>query len=201
MTFLLINKDTLLKMELSILKNLDGIDLCEFTGYPGREHYRLLACLSMGINNSVILDIGTHRGASARALAFNASNIVHSFDIVDNVVKENLGPGACPNITFHINDIFENINSYKDIVLGSSIIFLDIDPHDGYKEYEFYEWLKTNDYKGILLFDDINHFDGMRINLWNKISDEDKEDITYLGHWSGTGIIQFNRIFNFSPDT
>ena len=34
-------------------------------------------------------------------------------------------------------------------------------------------------------------------NLWSKIEDNDKQDITHLGHWSGTGVVQFKANFEF----
>ena len=71
---------------------------------------------------------------------------------------------------------------------------MDIDPHEGVLEYQFYLWLKSNSYKGVIIFDDIHYFEGMRNNLWDKIEDSEKEDITYLGHWSGTGFVKFNNI-------
>ena len=39
-----------------------------------KEHYHLLAYLSNMVNNSTIIDTGTHRGSSALALSYNQSN-------------------------------------------------------------------------------------------------------------------------------
>lgn len=85
----------------------------------------------------------------------------------------------------------EGREKWKDILLQSSFILLDIDPHDGVLEYEFYEWLCDNDYRGFMVCDDIWYFEGMRKNFWYKIPYEHKIDLTEEGHWSGTGIIRF----------
>jgi hypothetical protein len=86
--------------------------------------------------------------------------------------------------------------NWEQRLLASPLIFLDIDPHDGSMEFEFYNWLKDNNYKGILILDDIWYFKGMRDNLWTKISDI-KHDVTSLGHWSGTGIVDFSNSVEF----
>ena len=33
---------------------------------------------------------------------------------------------------------------------------IDIDPYKGIMEYEMHKWLRTNDYKEVILFDDIH---------------------------------------------
>ena len=44
-----------------------------------------------------------------------------------------------------------------------------------------------------MLCDDIHHFENMKNNFWNKVAAEDKLDVTKFGHWSGTGLIFFNK--------
>ena len=83
-------------------------------------------------------------------------------------------------------------SKWKDMLLNSSIIFLDIDPHEGTREYNFYLWLKENKYKGLLILDDIHYFKEMRDNVWHKIPSSEKCDATSVGHWSGTGFVTFN---------
>ena len=57
---------------------VDIVDKCdtEFYGSIGKEHYKLLSYLSTLFNNSIIIDIGTHRGSSALALSYNSTNII-----------------------------------------------------------------------------------------------------------------------------
>ncbi len=179
-----------------------SIDHNEFHCPSGKEHYKLLSHISTFFNNAIILDIGSHRGASATALSYNSSNKIYSFDIEDRIVEYQDSPKSIENINFHIMNIFENLEDpkWKNLILDSSLIFLDIDPHEGNLEYQFYLWLERNNYQGIIIFDDIHYFQGMKDNLWNKIDSSKREDITHLGHWSGTGIVQFNKKFSFEEN-
>ena len=160
-----------------------------FFGPPGKEHYQLLKNLGNVLDGVEIFDIGTWMGASALALAFNKNNIVHSFDLTHSFSLPQRS-----NIVYHLEDIVTDTPSreqWKDRILASPLIFLDIDPHIGTDEYAFYEWLRDNQYKGTLICDDIHHFEGMRTNFWNKIPTEFKTDLTSQGHWSGTGKVKF----------
>jgi len=171
--------------------DLSGCVLHEivFNRPPGYEHYPLLKKLSTELNGKEIFDIGTYMGASALALAFNLTNIVHSFDLVHEYPLPKRS-----NIVYHLANIVTDTPErelWKERILASPLIFLDIDPHTGKDEYIFYEWLRDNEYKGVLICDDIRHFEEMRTNFWSKIPDEFKTDLTSEGHWSGTGKIQF----------
>ena len=68
---------------------------------------------------------------------------------------------------------------------------MDVDPHNGKIEYEFYNYLKSINFKGLLICDDVWFFKEMRDNFWYKIPNEEKLDISKYGHWSGTGLINF----------
>lgn len=177
---------------------LDYIDKCDdFYGAPGKEHYRLMAYLSSLFNNSIILDIGTHNGYSAAALSYNETNIIHSFDIIDKNINVNIKNKN--NIKYYINNLFEinEFMNFKELILEAKIIFLDVDPHNGIMEKNFYDLLNSINYNGIVICDDIWYFKEMRDNFWYKIDDKYRYDITNLGHWSGTGIINFNDNYKF----
>jgi hypothetical protein len=165
----------------------------DFYGNCGNEHYRLLSYLSTLFNNSNIMDIGTHRGLSAFALSFNKSNTIHTFDILKKVSNNNILNRE--NIKFYINDLFnENeFNNFKELILSCPFIFLDVDLHNGVMEIDFFRLLKSINYNGFVICDDIWHFKDMRDKFWYKIDYEQRYDITRLGHWSGTGIINFNK--------
>ena len=135
----------------------------EFFGPCGQQHYRLLSHLSTLFDNQIIIDIGTHRGSSALALSYNDNNVVLSFDIVNKVDNDYIKQKH--NIKLMIDNVFENYETYQNLLLSSPLIVLDIDPHDGFIEYDFYEWLKEHDYQGLLLCDDIWHFEKMRNNF------------------------------------
>jgi len=157
----------------------------------GEQHYRLLTYFSLLYNNSIIFDIGTNSGSSAVALSYNSTNTVYSFDI-ENKIKNN-DIRKIKNISFIIANLWNEptMMFWKNKLLSSSVIFLDIDPHEGTMEYVFYKFLLANKYKGILICDDVWMFKGMRDNFWSKI-DGGKYDLTSVGHFSGTGIIDFS---------
>lgn len=145
----------------------------------GKEHYRLLVYISTLVCNEILFDIGTNKCMSALALSYNKSNKVKSYDLI-RLLPEN---PEIENIDYILGD------STKDTDLSKCpIIFLDVD-HDGLYEDVLYRHLKSIEWKGLLLLDDIHLNDAMK-KFWDNIS-EDKYDITKLGHWSGTGIVNF----------
>jgi hypothetical protein len=76
-----------------------------------------------------------------------------------------------------------------------------VDPHNGFMEMDFYNFLKKIDYQGFVICDDIWYFKEMRDNFWLKLEDKYKYDITNFGHFSGTGIFTFNPEIRFEkPD-
>lgn len=176
----------------SLLETCYGYELSEseFMAKAGKEHYKLLGYLSkQQTAGSEIFDIGTHCGASALALSLNPEITVHSFDIQH---KHRL---PCrKNIHFHLEDLLTDPairEKWSARILASPLIFMDIDPHEGTREYEFYQWLKANRYQGAMVCDDIWYFKEMRDNFWYKIPSEEKCDLTSMGHWSGTGVVRF----------
>jgi len=167
---------------------------CQFFNMDcGIEHYRLLTYLSHSFNDCHIFDIGTALGLSALALSYNDTNTIYSFDIKNCNVSDEIV--SHKNIKFILDDLWskEGRERWEDVLLSSKFIFLDIDPHEGLNEYEFYQYLKVKNYQGFIVFDDIHHFQGMRDNFWSKIPDYEKVDITDVGHWSGTGVISFQK--------
>jgi hypothetical protein len=161
----------------------------EYFEPAGRQHYRFLEEMAKTVSGAVLFDIGTHKGMSAFALSTNPANQVLSFDIV-----EKPGLPDRPNIAYYTDDLMtqDGRAKWKDALLAAPFIFLDIDPHEGTREYTFYTWLRDHDYKGFVIADDIWHFKDMRDNFWHKIPSEHKIDVTERGHWSGTGIVRFH---------
>jgi predicted O-methyltransferase YrrM len=154
----------------------------------GIEHYRLLEHFTSRVSHATIVDIGTYTGLSALALSTNPTNTVLSFDIE---VKPNLP--VRPNIQYLTDDLMTPAGrtKWKHTLLSAPFIFLDIDPHEGTREYEFYKWLRDNQYGGFVICDDIWYFAAMQDNFWSKIPDAHKLSATYAGHWSGTGLLRF----------
>jgi len=161
-----------------------------FKAEIGNEHYRLLSYLSTKYNNSTLLDIGTCYGHSALALSYNTSNKVLSFDLHDFKTNPNIISRS--NVEFRYENLLDTDvqNKWLQVIKDSPLIFFDIEPHEGILEYEFYLALKSINYQGIVIFDDIHHKEGMR-RFWDKVPNEDKCDVTSIGHYSGSGIVSF----------
>ena len=143
----------------------------------GINHYHLFANISKQINNNIIIDLGTYRGFSALAFSYNPTNIVYTYDVeIDYAGRhyteyQDSKIMTKMNINRKITNIFTNNISYddKDILLKSSIIFMDAGDHCG-KVYEEFliSFLKNNNYKGLVIWDDIYLNNDMR-TVWNSI--------------------------------
>lgn len=175
-----------------------GISKRYFRLEAGKEPYRLLYYLTNLFNDSKIIDLGTSNGASALALSANKTNQIYSFDIIDRcetsfLQNENSFEKApsFQNVDFIVTQDF---TKYIDLFLNSPFIYLDI-AHDGIWENILLDLLTKNNYKGIMVLDDIHAFPEMEI-LWNKLT-FNKVDITSYGHWSGTGLIDFSNKIEF----
>jgi predicted O-methyltransferase YrrM len=195
---MIITKEILNSVNIGSMKMIhmeSDVNWSEFCSEPGTEHYKFLAYLTTLFKGRDIFDIGTHRGASALALSYNSENTVYSFDISQKYRLPTL-----QNVNYVIEDLWnsECRSRWEERLLGSAFIFLDIDPHEGTREFEFYQWLKAKNYRGFLVLDDILHFQAMRDNLWLKIPGGEKIDATYMGHWSGTGIVEVSSCPNLS---
>ena len=176
-------REKLNAIDLSRLASLipDGEYRKYFLEDAGAEHYRLLEAYSYHYFNRTLLDVGTFKGCSALALSSNPSNRVVSFDITNEVTVE-----KPENVEFVVGDILQA--SYQPLILNSPFIILDTF-HDGIFEREFLAHLRAINWHGTLLLDDIYLNDEMRA-VWREIK-ESKEDLSRLGHWTGTGIVAF----------
>jgi hypothetical protein len=195
-----ITLEDLKTLDYDVYKNIVGDENeIDFFSSPGKEHYKLLSFFSTLFNNSNIIDIGTHLGHSSLALSYNKSNTIYTFDTVDKIRP---GIKNTENIKFCMDNLFDKniFNKWKDVILSCPFIFLDVNPHNGTMETEIIGYLKEINYDGFIICDDIWYFKEMRDNFWYKIEDKYRYDLTNLGHWSGTGIITFNKdiIFNKS---
>lgn len=179
---------------------LDGIDkemVDSFYGECGKEHFRFLAYLSSIFQNATIVNIHTNGGYEALALSYNESNTVYSFDTTNHITNPKLRERN--NIQWNTENICDPVvrEKWRNILLGAAFIFVDMEPHDGRAEYEFYEYLTEIGYKGFVVFDDIWYFKSMRNEFWYKIPETQRYDMTEVAHWSGCGIVSFNDQIRF----
>ncbi len=113
-------------------------------------YYYLLSYLSNLFEGKLFLDCGTQRGESAVALAHNKKNEVISYDLYDKLNYDLIENYS--NIQFKLMDVKEE---KLEIFRKATIIFLDIDPHDGIQEKYITDKLEEANFKGILIIDDI----------------------------------------------
>lgn len=152
----------------------------------GQEHYKLIAYIVKNYlrSDEYAVDIGTYMGLSALAMSKYICT-VYTYDIKDHIPDDKSSIKDLPEIIFKVKDCTFD----EEILLNSKLILLDID-HDGEEEERILDFLRCNDYKGIVILDDIHIFKPMK-DLWDNIP-EKKYDITDIGHWSGTGIVFFD---------
>lgn len=162
-----------------------------FLAPSGKEVYKLLASVSKQLDiGAVVSDIGTFIGSSALALSFNDGVKVHTYDPVNHI------PSAQ-----HVTTILSRMNIKRTVVSGqaliskiaeSTVVFLDIDPHNGIEETKIMTKLKELGFKGLLIVDNINCNKHMK-HFWASVpKDLKKIDVTHIGHWIGTGIIVYD---------
>ena len=169
------------------LKELNNIDLSysdeylkdfaknDFNGIAGKEHYRILNHICKDKN--IVYDIGSYRGSSA--VAMSSAKKVMSYD-VESLTELKKKP---KNVTFNVGNCMQDKN-----ILNADLILLDT-YHDGTFEKVFLDFLRTG-FKGILLMDDI-FLNKEMMSVWYGIK-EPKDDLTSIGHYTGTGIVYFN---------
>ena len=219
-------------MNFDLRENIIEKCLFKYVQVPGAisNYHIILAQLSTYFNNSIIVDMGTHKGYSAVALAHNKTNTVYTYDIKHHAEATDLfKKEEFKNIEYIIGDCIESDwegmpiwdtnsetwptpyhvggqpKSDKEIFLSSELIFLDIDPHDGIQEDKVLNFLISNNWKGIMVCDDIvgganaHETGGVSLsatqmqNFWNNIG-LSKYNISthkYAGI-SGTGIVCFD---------
>ena len=134
--------------------------------YFQSRYYVILAHLSTYFSESVLIDLGTHTGESAAALSYNKSNIVYTYDIEHQAAaaqrveeEKNIRYiiGNCINDDWSGFAGFPGVEpkSDKEIFLSSELIFMDVDPHNGIQEDKVLNFLIDNNWKGVMVCDDI----------------------------------------------
>lgn len=182
-------------MNLPTKRELDAIDMSDivaklkrcpeidFISEPaGVNHYRLLRWFGAIYPGSYISEIGTYMGLGTICLADNTRNKVVTYDVDFSFLKWKQPPS-----NIEIRPAY-GLNSFSNDIISSTIIFVDTF-HEGIVERAVYDFLKSKNWKGILIYDDIYYNEPMR-KFWESLP-EPKIDATNIGHSPGTGIIEF----------
>ena len=166
--------------------------------WPG-EHYKLLAGLALSLKPKVVIEIGTGSGLSALAIKkyLSPGSKVATFDPIDWKSY----PGSClreedfrdGGLVQHLDDLSNPavIPEYRQLLTEATMILIDAEK-DGVMEQRFLDNFKSISFhtNPLILFDDIRLWNMLKI--WRNIV-LPKLDLTSFGHWSGTGIIEWNR--------
>lgn len=160
--------------------------------WPG-EHYRLLAALVRVLEPQRVVEIGTATGLGALALLEGGSAKVITYDIVpwsefaDTALRES---DFGEQLEQRMGDLAEQsvFDREAAFLSGADVIFID-GPKDGRFEEVLLNRLFSllEGQSCLLVLDDIR-LPNM-IELWRRIRTP-ALDLTSLGHWSGTGLIQ-----------
>lgn len=164
--------------------------------WPG-EHYKLLAGLVVAMQPRRIVEIGTAAGTSALTLLkyLPPAGRVDTFDVVPWTGF----PGSYLTVTDfadgrlvqHVADLTDAavFERHRARLAAAELIFVDAQK-DGRMEQVFIDRFRTVDFAAppIVVFDDIRLWNMLRI--WRQL-DLPKLDLTSFGHWSGTGLVDW----------
>jgi predicted O-methyltransferase YrrM len=165
--------------------------------YPG-EHYKLLASLVKNIKPSLVIELGTHLGYSSLCMKkfLPAQGQLHTFDIIpwnefDNTILTNEDFDS--RLIQHTDDLTlpENTVKHQALLEEADIVFMDA-LKDGKQEYLFLENFSRIKFrkKCLFIFDDIRLWN--MLDIWYNM-EKPKLDLTSFGHWSGTGLVEWNQ--------
>ena len=176
----------------------------------GAEPFQLLCNLSTYIEKKLnrpikIYELGTWFGMSALAFAHGFSHDkskVITYDIQNCIPEEHRlhSVYASPQVECRIGLIQNSVETFSEL-LNADLIYIDVDPHDGIQEFEYFALLKSIGYKGLVVWDDIKlpqgymnaKGPGMQY-FWDTISRFESKcfDFTPIGHFTGTGLVIFS---------
>lgn len=160
----------------------------------GKAEFRVPAFASTLLGpRDYVVDLGTGcSGMDAAAFALNPDVRVHTYDVREQVPRDStfITIRDVPNISVHAK-----MSELSDaVLLGAKIVQLNIHPHTGQFERDMLERLRTIGFSGVVLIQCIGlQRDGDMASMWNSIT-ERKLDITSIGHWAGTGIVDFGGV-------
>lgn len=173
-----------------------------FDTWPG-EHYRLLAAMVRTLHATTVIEIGTFTGMGTVAIlqGLRPDGQVVTFDLVPWndfehtwLQDEDFAKTEGGRVTQMLADVSApgGIEPYRALFEAADFIFID-GPKDGTTESRILANLATLTLRRdpIVFFDDIRVMN--MVGVWRRVS-RPKFDITSLGHWSGSGLIDWNGI-------
>ncbi len=166
--------------------------------WPG-EHYRLLAAITQVMKPALIVEIGTGAGLSALSFLHTlpAGGRLVTYDVIpwksvaDGMLNEgDFVEGRFEQRTVDLSDR-DSCYGQRDLLKGADLIFIDA-AKNGEQESRFIEDLSEVpfDRPPIVIFDDIRIWGMLR--TWRELP-YPKLDMTSFGHWSGTGLVDFQK--------
>jgi predicted O-methyltransferase YrrM len=200
--------ERLLEISIAAIERARRVDLDWLTArltsqpdYPGTwpgEHYKLFTALALILQPKRIVEIGTFQGLSA--LAFK-SGLSPAGEVVtvDIVPWDKIQPSALRPADFEdgrlrqvIGDLADKrfFSSFKPTLADCELLFVDA-PKNIVFEQTLLEHLAAVQLprNALVLFDDIRQWNMLKI--WREIT-RPKLDLTSFGHWTGTGVIDWN---------
>jgi predicted O-methyltransferase YrrM len=166
--------------------------------WPG-EHYRLLAGLVIATQPRTVIEVGTFTGLSALALKkyLPSGGVLTTFDITkwsafaDTCLRASDFEDA--KLVQQIGDLSDAavVNQHAALISNADLIFVDA-PKDGIFEPRFLQNLDRVAFEKppLLVFDDIRLWN--MLGVWRSIN-RPKIDLTSFGHWSGTGLVSWEK--------
>lgn len=186
---IVIDKEIIKNIDLSEIRsyvvNMDG----EFD--TGAQPHKFYAYLSTLFNNTTIIEVGTGWGNSALAFSHNPNNNVISYDIED----KGAGEITKENTIFKVMDFTQDDSIDWDNV---SIVMIDVDPHDAIQEPPMVQYLYDKGWSGILILDDIGEIFANMKEWFQSLGEEKWELDSEIGHYAGTGLVNFGNEHNIT---
>ncbi len=166
--------------------------------WPG-EKYKLLTALITVLDPTIVIEIGTSTGLSARSMkkTLPANSKIYTFDLrpwntVNGTVLSS-GDFDDGRLVQVIDDLSDKsiFTKYAGLLRQASVVFIDVGNDDERREEKlFLENFANLDFatSPIFVLSDIRLM-GM-VTIWQNLQ-RPKLDVTSFGHWSGTGLVDW----------
>lgn len=213
---IIIDYEKIRNMDLSLRERLKHLTIETYEKFflekAGKEHYAFMSYMSDTYGDCRhFTDIGTRYVTSSLAIGSNLQSPVWTFDRPGSTERKHAFRGkteaewksqaqsAGVDITFHNLDLLAVPDEEFRKYFGTWFVFLDTFHYPDTKpfERELFQRIRDVGFKGILGLDDIYLNDEMK-KWWNEVREGAEAggyttyDITEVGHFSGTGLVDFS---------